>query len=600
MRRRIVGVWRFERVGHQFHRFTLAPPPFGPVDLFTAGRHLPPSVGEVPLRRDPVVIKGDLGVVNERQRHVGAVARTDHRLVGLAGDPPGGVQSVEAGPAVVVDPDVRLRSALDEADGIETTEIRGIGPRGRKRVVGDERRCVALDPDSKAVPGRFQRLHAAVPEEAAVPLGLPFEQVGEQAGVDAGWKPRHVLEVCVPTQYRLAVVYDDGVEAGTGEERGGGQPGDAAADDGDTGRLGPSLRVGVGGVIGAEVRIGGVHTNGFGQPPYKRPGFRREAFVGENRSVTVSNYVLYGGKGGVGKTTCAAATALARAREGTPTLVVSTDPAHSLSDVFDTPVGAEPTRIREGLDLWAVEVDPGERIGRYRGQVSAALEELEDLGITLDGDLDDVMEAGIAPGTDEAAAMDLFVDYMDDPRYGCLVFDTAPTGHTLRLLKLPDVMESAMGKLVSVRAQVSGLADSVRGLLGTGNEDGPDDDAPELDLEALQARMERVGDALRDPERTAFHVVLVPETMAVLESERLLSELDSYGIPVEGVVVNKVLEDPSPECQRCQSRHRSQQDRIAEARERFDRPLTLVPELEGEVHGFDAVEEIATQFRSMA
>ena len=311
----------------------------------------------------------------------------------------------------------------------------------------------------------------------------------------------------------------------------------------------------------------------------------------------MSNHVLYGGKGGVGKTTCAAATALARAREGTPTLVVSTDPAHSLSDVFDTPVGSEPTRIREGLDLWAVEVDPGERIGRYRGQVSAALGELEDLGITLDGDLDDVMEAGIAPGTDEAAAMDLFVDYMDDPRYGCLVFDTAPTGHTLRLLKLPDVMESAMGKLVSVRAQVSGLADSVRGFLGTGGTEESDEDAPELDLEALRARMERVGDALRDPDRTAFHVVLVPETMAVLESERLLSELDSYGVPVGGVVVNKVLEDPTPGCDRCQSRHRSQRDRISDVRESFDRPLTIVPEQDGEVHGFDAVDRVSAHFR---
>jgi len=96
----------------------------------------------------------------------------------------------------------------------------------------------------------------------------------------------------------------------------------------------------------------------------------------------VSEFVLYGGKGGVGKTTCAAATALTRARTDGPTLVVSTDPAHSLSDVFDVPVGADPTRVLDAAPLWAVEVDPGERIGEYRGQVSAALDELEDLGIS--------------------------------------------------------------------------------------------------------------------------------------------------------------------------------------------------------------------------
>jgi arsenite-transporting ATPase len=329
---------------------------------------------------------------------------------------------------------------------------------------------------------------------------------------------------------------------------------------------------------------GGLNTNA---------SVRREAFITERRSTTVSEYVLYGGKGGVGKTTCAAATALGRARAGTPTLVVSTDPAHSLSDVFDAPIGAEPTRVREGLDLWAVEVDPEDRIDRYRGQVGAALEDLEDLGITLDGDdLDDVVEAGVAPGTDEAAAMDLFVDFMDDPRYECIVFDTAPTGHTLRLLKLPDVMESAAGKLITVKSQVSSLAESVQGFLGSGGDDEPDDDGPDLDLEALQERMARVGEALRDPDRTEFRVVLVPETMAILESERLLSELDTHGVPVGGAVVNRVLEDPSPDCNRCQSRHRRHRNRIEEARERLSPPLTIVPELQEEVHGFDAVEEI--------
>jgi arsenite-transporting ATPase len=308
----------------------------------------------------------------------------------------------------------------------------------------------------------------------------------------------------------------------------------------------------------------------------------------------VTEFVLYGGKGGVGKTTCAAATALKRGREDGPTLVVSTDPAHSLSDVFDTEVGPEPTRVREEADLWAVEVDPGERIGQYRGQVSAALEELEDLGISLDeSDVDDVIEAGVAPGTDEAAAMDLFLDYMDDPRFDYIVFDTAPTGHTLRLLKLPDVMSSAMGKLISVRSQVSSLADSVRSFMGGEDDEEGDDPAVDVDLDELKARMERVADALRNPERTEFRVVLIPETMAVLETERLLAELDAYDVPAGRAIINKVIEDPEPACDLCRSRHESQQERIAEARERFDLPITLVPQLHGEVHGLEAVETVA-------
>jgi arsenite-transporting ATPase len=309
----------------------------------------------------------------------------------------------------------------------------------------------------------------------------------------------------------------------------------------------------------------------------------------------VTEFVLYGGKGGVGKTTCAAATALKRAREDGPTLVVSTDPAHSLSDVFDHAVGAEPTRVIEDAPLWAVEVDPGERIGQYRGQVTAALDELAELGISLDeGDVDDVIEAGVAPGTDEAAAMDLFLDYMDDPRFEYIVFDTAPTGHTLRLLKLPDVMSSAMGKLISVRSQVSSIADSVRSFMGTGEEDDADDDPDiDVDLDELKGRMERVAAALRDPERTAFRVVLIPETMAVLETERLLAELDAYDVPAGRAVINKVIEDPEPTCDLCQSRHESQQQRITEARERFELPITILPQLHGEVHGLEAVETIA-------
>ena len=311
----------------------------------------------------------------------------------------------------------------------------------------------------------------------------------------------------------------------------------------------------------------------------------------------MTEFVLYGGKGGVGKTTCAAATALKRAREGAPTLVVSTDPAHSLSDVFDATVGAEPTRVDGESDLWAVEVDPGERIGQYRGRVTAALDELEGLGISLDdGDVDDVIEAGVAPGTDEAAAMDLFLDYMDDPRFECIVFDTAPTGHTLRLLKLPDVMSSAMGKLISVRSQVSSLADSVRSFVGGGDEDDAEDQGDAgvgVDLEALRDRMERVAGALRDPDRTEFRVVLIPETMAVLETERLLAELDTYGVPAGRAVVNKVIEEPEPACDLCRSRHESQQEQIAAARERFDLPVTLVPQLHGEVHGLAAVETVA-------
>ncbi|CAI48782.1 ArsA family ATPase [Natronomonas pharaonis DSM 2160] len=305
----------------------------------------------------------------------------------------------------------------------------------------------------------------------------------------------------------------------------------------------------------------------------------------------MTRYVLYGGKGGVGKTTCAAATGIASGRRGEATLVVSTDPAHSLSDSFGVDVGPEPTAVAE--NCWAVEVDPESRMGRYRGHVSAALDELESLGITLGDDaIDDIADAGIAPGTDEAAALDLFVDYMDDPRYDRIVFDTAPTGHTLRLLELPAVLQSALGTLANVKSQMSSLADTVRGMFGT-DENDDDGDSVDVDLQTLSERLERVGAALRDPERTAFRVVLVPETMAIRESERLFAELDAYGVPAGRAVVNKVIEDPTPGCERCQTQYADQQERLKTAAERFDVPIAVLPELDGEVQGLDAVETIA-------
>jgi arsenite-transporting ATPase len=310
--------------------------------------------------------------------------------------------------------------------------------------------------------------------------------------------------------------------------------------------------------------------------------------------IDAPDYVLYGGKGGVGKTTCAAATALKSARAGESTLVVSTDPAHSLSDVFDAPVGSEPTRLEEGIDLWAVEVDPRERVDRYRGQVSAALGELEGLGISIDeSDLEDVFEAGMAPGADEAAAMDLFVDYADDPRFERIVFDTAPTGHTLRLLDLPDVAGSAIGELAAVRSQVSSLADSVRGFLGTGGEEEEPDADPDIDLEELRERMDRVAALLRDSDRTAFRVVLLPETMAIRETERLLARLESREMPVGHAVVNRVIEEPTPGCDRCQSQYGSQRERIEEIEDRFDLPTTLLPEYHGELRGVEALGAVA-------
>ncbi len=347
--------------------------------------------------------------------------------------------------------------------------------------------------------------------------------------------------------------------------------------------------------------------------------------------IDAPEYVLYGGKGGVGKTTMAAATGLASAATGTATLVVSTDPAHSLSDTLDYDVPAQPTRIRGDMPLYAAEIDPEATVaGPFGGGPDAGAGFDGDGGVGPDGDgpfdadgpeggaspfgdlggmgelLGGAMDPGSMPGADEAAAMQQLLEYLDDPRFDRVVVDTAPTGHTLRLLELPEVMDSMLGRIATLRQQFSGMMEGVKGMFGMGT-----DNAGGPDLDELRERIERLRAVLRDPERTDFRVVLIPEEMSVVETERLVDRLDGYGIPVQTLVVNRVMEDlaestaatiddrwvVSPnleDCEFCGRRWQVQQDAIRRATDLFrGRDVKRVPLLAEEVRGESALRVVA-------
>ncbi|TQQ83424.1 arsenic-transporting ATPase [Halonotius terrestris] len=345
--------------------------------------------------------------------------------------------------------------------------------------------------------------------------------------------------------------------------------------------------------------------------------------------VDAPEYVLYGGKGGVGKTTMAAATALSSAAGGEATLVVSTDPAHSLSDTLDTDIPARPTRIREEIPLWAAEIDPdaamedgifgadGEPMGGM-GDLGDQLGPMGDmLGGMGEGDDDDaglgVMMGmgGSMPGADEAAAMRQLLEYLDDPRFDRVIVDTAPTGHTLRLLQLPEIMDSMVGRVMSIRQRMSGMVDGLKGMFGGGDDD-PD---PSADLDELRERIERLRAVLRDPDQTDFRVVMIPEEMSVVESERLVDRLGEFGIPVQTLVVNRVMEsvdditdaeiDPEwivtpnlEDCEFCQRRWQVQQDALQAATDLFrNRTVKRVPLLADEVRGEGALRVVAACLR---
>ncbi|MFC6904679.1 ArsA family ATPase [Halalkalicoccus tibetensis] len=331
--------------------------------------------------------------------------------------------------------------------------------------------------------------------------------------------------------------------------------------------------------------------------------------------VDAPEYVLYGGKGGVGKTTMAAATALASARDGTPTLVVSTDPAHSLSDTLETEIPGEPTRIREGFPLFAAEIDPDEAMDEGMLGGENPLGGLEGMfggaggagGGPGDGEggLGDLLSGGSMPGADEAAAMRQLLQYLDDDRFDRVVIDTAPTGHTLRLLELPEVMDSMLGRLMQFRQRMQGMAEGMKGMFG-----GEDPvEGGHADLDELREKIEHLRATLRDPEKTDFRVVMVPEEMSVVESKRLIARLEGFEIPVSTVVVNRVMEDfaqvaggdpedfVSPDvenCEFCKRRWKVQQGALTRSQEVFHgHDVKRVPLFADEVRGERMLELVA-------
>jgi arsenite-transporting ATPase len=337
-------------------------------------------------------------------------------------------------------------------------------------------------------------------------------------------------------------------------------------------------------------------------------------------------YVLYGGKGGVGKTTCAAATALASAHDGVATLVVSTDPAHSLSDTLDTDIPAHPSRIRDDVPLYAAEIDPDAAMeegmfgaGMATGDEEGAGGDDAAVGDSPLGGLGGMGEAmadspmggmlgGTMPGADEAAAMRQLLEHLDDPRFDRVVVDTAPTGHTLRLLQLPETLDSMVGRILKFKQQFSGMMDGMKGMFGMG-----DGAAAEPDLDELKERITRLRETLQNPSKTDFRVVMVPEEMSVVESKRLISRLDEFSIPVNTLVVNRVMEDPREvaefgddvdpswivtpnleDCEFCQRRWEVQQNSLSKATDLYrGRDVKRVPLLADEVRGEDALRVVA-------
>lgn len=296
-------------------------------------------------------------------------------------------------------------------------------------------------------------------------------------------------------------------------------------------------------------------------------------------------YYFFSGKGGVGKTSMAAATAVALSREK-KVLIISTDPAHSLSDSFETKIGGEIKQL--GKDLFAVEIDPKAAMKEYKEKITGQIEKIEQLkGLGLEGMLD---MADMSPGIDEVAAFDKFLQYMHSKEYEVIIFDTAPTGHALRFLSLPDVLDSWVGKMIKIRMRLSGFIDMFRKFLPFAEETSGNKFGTEQ-LEVMKKRIEEAKKILTDTKRTHFWLVSIPEQMSIFESERAQKMLESYGIGVEGLIVNQIV--PKSKCEFCMARCEMQAGNIKKIEKVFRGfKIKKVPLYKHEVKGMDRLEEL--------
>ncbi len=300
-----------------------------------------------------------------------------------------------------------------------------------------------------------------------------------------------------------------------------------------------------------------------------------------------TTFVFVGGKGGVGKTTVSAATALWMAKQGKKTLVISTDPAHSLADSLEKPIGHLPTPIMENLH--AVEIDPEVAMEDY--QVKMKEQAASNPGMGMDMLQDQMDMASMSPGIDEAAAFDKFLQYMTTDEYDIVIFDTAPTGHTLRLLSFPEIMDSWVGKMIKIRKQVGSMAKAFKNIMPFMGDEEEEDRALE-DMEVTKKKIREARAVMADPERTSFKMVVIPEEMSIYESERAMEALKKYNIYSDGVIVNQILPEET-DCEFCQARRTLQQKRLKQIHEKFQGQLVAeLPLLKEEAKGLSTLEKV--------
>ncbi|KAF4595362.1 ATPase GET3 [Ophiocordyceps camponoti-floridani] len=306
-------------------------------------------------------------------------------------------------------------------------------------------------------------------------------------------------------------------------------------------------------------------------------------------------WIFVGGKGGVGKTTTSCSLAIQLARVRRSVLLISTDPAHNLSDAFSQKFGKD-ARLVNGFDnLSAMEIDPnGSMQDLLAGQADGANAGAgEDMSSGIGGMMQDLAFA--IPGIDEAMSFAEVLKQVKSLSYETIIFDTAPTGHTLRFLQFPSVLEKALAKVSQLSSQYGPL---LNGFLGAGGSlpNGQNLDDMMEKLETLRETISDVNTQFKDADLTTFVCVCIAEFLSLYETERMIQELAGYGIDSHCIVVNQLLfPKKTSDCDQCNARRKMQTKYLDQYEELYAEDFNVVkmPLLVDEVRGKEKLEKFS-------
>lgn len=303
-------------------------------------------------------------------------------------------------------------------------------------------------------------------------------------------------------------------------------------------------------------------------------------------------YIMFGGKGGLGKTTFSAATAYWLARQGYKVLVFSVDPQASLSDIFQRDIfGKGPVEIMP--NLWAQEIDADRRIKEYQEEIRRKIMDMYGLD-EVPQEIEDYIQAASAePAMEESAIFDAVVDIVVEGRYDYYIYDLVPLGHALYYLSMAKVYDEWITKITKLREEMREYEEMVARIRRRQTEE----DRILEELQYIRQRINMSSSILTDSRRTAFFFVLIPEELVILDTLKAAELFRRFDVPISGYVVNRVipaelLGQNIPEYLR--NRIEMQRRHLEEIRARFgDQVLAYVPELERDVTGLDMIARVA-------